>query len=371
VAEAFRIGKEEAEQYVPFGCGEYVIDHRSFGTPSGVINLLKALEITLLNGRDAFTGRQIGLKTGELASFHTFDDLFEAYKRQVEYFISALARQEEIEYAVAGREAPFLYLSMLYDGCLENGKGIFSGGVKYLGGTIETYGNINTSDSLTAIRRAVYDEKILSREQLLEALEANYHDHENIRKILLDMPKYGNDNESADEMAVRVHRHVCHAARNQIDTVNLHSYLVVIINNSANTTLGKLTGASPDGRGSGEPMANANNPSGGSDKNGLTAFLNSLVKLDSHLHAGAVQNIKLSPELFINRGDIVRSLLDTYFENGGTQAMITVVKRSDLEKAMQEPEKYSHLFVRVGGFSARFIELEKAVQLEIISRTHY
>ena len=371
VAKAFRISHEEAEQYVPFGCGEYVIDHQSFGTPSGIINLLDVLEITLHNGIEPMTGKEAGIKTGVLERFETFEQLFAAYKRQVEYFVSALAKQEKIECQVAGKTAPFLFLSMLYDDCLERGKGIFAGGVRYLGGTLETYGNINTANSLLAIREAVYEKKLLTLEKLVEILDKNFEGYEKERRLLLDMPKYGNDDGAADGMAVRVHEHICRAVRDQADRVGLHSYLVVMINNSANTTMGAFTAASADGRRKYEFMANANNPVGGSDKTGLTAMLNSLVKLNPAIHAGAVQNIRLSPELFRDGHAAVKSILKTYFENGGTQAMITVVNKSDLEKAMREPEKYAHIFVRVGGFSARFVELDRSVQLEILSRTQY
>lgn len=371
VRKAFRISYEEAEQYVPFGCGEYVIDHKSFGTPSGVINLLKALEIALHNGRDPMTGKEMGIKTGDFKEFETFEQLFDAYKKQIEYFVDALAKQEKIEYEVVGEAAPFLFLSILYDDCIERGKGIFTGGIEYLGGTVETYGNINTANSLMAIRNMVFDKKLISKEKLLDILDANFEGYEKERRLLLEEPKYGNDDDTADDMAVRVHEHVCHNVRNQINKVGLHSYLVVIINNSANTTLGAYTSASADGRRKGGYMANANNPTGGTDKKGLTAMLNSLTKLDPQIHAGSVQNIRLSPELFKNNGAIVKSILKTFFESGGTQAMITVVNKTDLEKAMLEPENYSHLFVRVGGFSARFVELERNVQLEILSRTQY
>lgn len=371
VSRAFGVDEELAADYVPFGCGEYVLDHKSFGSPNGIINLLKVLEITLHNGHDGLTGKLAGIATGEFQDFETFEELLEAYKKQAEYFVAALARQEEIEYRIAGESAPFLFLSMLMEDCIERGKGIFAGGIRYLGGTIETYGNINTADSLTAIKETVYDKKRITPKQLLEALDADFEGYDEIRELLADVAKYGNDNSQADDMAIAVHEHICNIVRNQIEKVDLHSYLVVIINNSANTTLGQYTAASADGRKKGVYMANANNPWSGNDKKGLTAMLNSLVKLRPDIHAGAVQNMKFSPELFRNDGVLIRSILKTYFENGGTQAMLSVVRRKDLEQAMIHPEEYNGLFVRVGGFSARFVELERAVQMEILNRTHY
>lgn len=371
VSSAFRISEKEAENYVPFGCGEYVIDHKSYGSPNGIINLLKILELTLHNGRDAITGKMTGIPTGDFADFHTFEELWEAYQKQVQYFVDALAVQEEIEYRIAGETAPFLFLSMLYDDCVERGKGMFDGGVRYLGGTLETYGNINTADSLTAIKEMIYDKKQMTPEQLLEALAADFVGYAKEQAMLKSAPKYGNDSGEADDMAVKVHEHICRTVRDQVKKGNLHSYLVVMINNSANTTLGRLTAASADGRKKGMYMANGNNPWGGNDKKGLTAMLNSLVKLRTDLHAGAVQNMKFSPELFQDNGAIVKSLLKSYFHQGGAQAMISVVSKNDLEQALLYPERYQNLFVRVGGFSARFVELEKDVQMEIISRTLY
>ena len=360
-----------AQQFVPYGCGEYIIDHQSFGTPSSVVNLLKALEVTLQNGKDPMTGKVAGLQLGGFEDFKTFDDLWNAYKTQVEFFVRMMADQEVLEYKIAGEHSPYLYMSLLYDDCFEKGKGMFAGGIRYLSGTLETYGNTNTADSLTAIKELVYEKKIISKDELLKALDANFVGYEKIRQQLMKTPKYGNDNEVADKMLVNVHEHVCNYVEDQAERVGLQSFLVVVINNSANTLMGHQTSASADGRKSGEPMANGNNPSGGSDVNGPTAFLNSLVKPSPYIHAGAVQNMKFSKEMFTTKKDTLKPLLETFFENGGQQAMITVVDRNELERAMEEPEKYGHVFVRVGGFSARFVELSRDVQLEILSRTLY
>lgn len=371
VMDAFGFNETQAEQYVPYGCGEYILDHQSVGSPSGVINLLKALEITLHDGVDPQTGKRMGLALGGLEDFQTFEDLWNAYARQVEHHVEIMAEQEALAYQVAGEEAPFLFLSMLYDDCLPRARGIFSGGVRYLGGTLETYGNSNTADSLTAIKRLVYDSKRISPRQLLEALTADFEGHQRIRQLLLDAPKYGNDDETADGMLLRVHEHVCNHTRKQADRVGLHSYLVVIINNSANALMGRWTAASADGRRAGTPMNNGNSPSSGADRKGVTAVLNSIVKPSPRIHAGAVQNMKFSRDLFVKNRPELEALLETYFENGGPQAMITVVSRGDLEEAMKRPQDYRHIFVRVGGFSARFVDLPHDVQLEILQRTLY
>ncbi|MDX2111341.1 MAG: pyruvate formate lyase family protein [Verrucomicrobiota bacterium] len=371
VAKAFAVAESEAVHYTPYGCGEYVLANRSVGTPNGVINLAKALELALHNGLDPVTGRQAGPLTGAATSHTTFQALWNAYAQQVEYSVRALADAEKLCYAITGHEAPFLFLSALYDDCLTRGKPIFAGGVRYLGGTLETYGNTNAADALHAINELVFKQGKCALTALIAACDSDFlgAQHEPIQRDLLRTTKYGNDEDTVDAMAIRVHEHVCNLTREQAVRVGLDSYLVVIINNWANVIFGQTTQASADGRKAGTPLANANNPAPGMDRTGTTAFLNSLVKLDPSLHAGAVQNMKFSRELFNRHRPKLEAMLDGYWAAGGSQAMLTVVSPADLRKAMHEPEKWGHLMVRVGGFSARFIDLPKGAQEEVLKRT--
>ena len=371
VMQALDVDEQEARQYVPFGCGELIIEHRGLGTPSGVLNLLKALEITLRDGFDPVSGRRIGLALGRLADFTTFEELWQAYAAQVEHFVRLAADQAALEYRLAAREFAGIWPSMLYDDCLDRGASVLAGGARYLGATLETYGNTNTADSLAAIRELVYERARIPAARLMDALDADFEGYAMERRLLRVAPKYGNDDERADGMLLRVHRHVCESVAAQAARVGLHSYRVVIINNSANTLMGHTTAASPDGRKAFTPMNNGNAPSSGNDELGPTALLNSLVKPPPALHAGAVQNLSLSRELFQTRRSDVEALLEAYFAQGGSQAMITVVSRGDMERAMADPDSFRHLFVRVGGFSARFVDLSHDVQLEILQRTLY
>lgn len=371
VEHAFRVPREEAEDYVFFGCGEYVLNKRSLGSPNGIINLLKALEVTLFDGVDLWDKKPLGLSLGKLTDYETFDDLFAAYKKQLTYYFRVLARQEQMEYDFCAQEGSFLYITMLMDDCMERNRSVCGGGVRYLGGTLETYGNINTANSLYAIRDVVYERKLITRERLMEALKANFVGYDQERRILLDAQKYGNDQDGVDAMAVELHNFVCNTVRDMRKVTNLHSYLVVIINNEANTILGRFTWASADGRKAGEPMANANNPAGGTDTNGISAMMNSLVKLPTDIHAGAVQNMTFSRDFFCENRPLAEAALKAYFRSGGQQAMINVLNRGDLEDAMVHPERHANLMVRVGGFSARFVTLSPDVQREIASRTLY
>ncbi len=371
VMHAFNVSREEAEDYCFFGCGEYVLNHRSMGSPNGIINLLKALEVTLFNGVDLHDGKEMGEKLGSLADFETFDRLYDAYKKQITRQFEMLAQLEQMEYDECARVGAFLYITMLMDDCLERNRSVCGGGVRYLGGTLETYGNINTVNSLYAIRTLVYEEKKIAPQRLLDALRANFQGYEAERQMLCQAEKYGNDLDGVDALAQDFHNFVCTTVRDLKNKTRMHSYMVVIINNEANTVLGRFTGASADGRLAGSPMANANNPAGGTDRCGITAMLNSLVKLRTDIHAGAVQNITFSKDLFVDNRPIAKALLETYFRNGGQQAMINVLRRGDLEDAIAHPENHQSLMVRVGGFSARFVTLAPDVQREIASRTMY
>lgn len=370
--KAFGVTYEEAIHSIQYGCGEYVLNHRSVGTPSGVINLLQALLVTMNRGIDPSTGKYQGMPIEcyiKYNNFECFDALFEAYKEQVEYHVGPLALQERLEYQHAAEDNAYLSTSLLMDDCIERGKAIFNGGIRYLGGTLETYGNTNAADSLLAIKKVVYDQQKLSISQLIHILKLNFKGYERERKLLLECPKYGNNNDEADEMYLKVHEHICKCTATQAKKVGLDSYLVVVINNDANTVMGTFTAASPDGREAQTYLNPANNPAGGADKNGVTSMLNSLAKPASDIHAGAVQNMKFSKDLLTKHRAKFETLLGTYFKLGGAQAMLNVLDKNDLINAQKEPEKYQNLIVRVGGFSERFVNLPLETQNEVLSRT--
>ena len=370
VMSAMNVPEEVATDYLPYGCGEYVLYKKSIATPSSVMNALKVLETVLRNGEEKVNAATVGIPQGHLRDFETFDQLLAAYQTNLRYWIEVLADQQKLEYDVVGRECRYLFWSMLFDDCVARGKGVLNGGLYHLGGALEMYGEINAADALVAIKQLVYDEKKVDADTLIAAMDADFVGYEELRQMLINVPKYGNDDSQADAMAQTVHDFVCETTRDQAVRVGLDSYLVVLVNNSANTILGRQTLASADGRRAFDYMANGNNPQSGADRHGVTAFLNSLTRLRSDHHGGMVQNMKFSKELFTPRmRPKLDTVLNTYWKNGGTQAMITVVNPGDLAAALVEPEKYSNLMVRVGGWSARFVELDPDVQQEILNRT--
>ena len=377
---AFQVKRADAEQYLPYGCGEYCLDHVSVGSPNCSLNMLKALEAVLHNGRDMQTNEVVGLNpvpsnhqaVDSLDDlFPTFDSLWYAYRRQIEYSVEHLANRHRIEVDVETEHAAFLFASMLYDDCIARGKSLMGGGVRIKGGLIETYGMVNTADSLTAIKSLVYDRGVMTLSHLVTALDADFAGYEREQRLMRLAPKFGNDDNYADEMLCQVSEHVASHTMAQAKRVGLDYFLIVNINNWMNVSLGAQTIASAEGRRAFAPLANGNTPTAGNDTNGVTAFLNSLVKPDGTIHAGYTQNMKFSKSMFHEERPKVEALLETYFANGGAQAMITVVGRGEMEAALKEPEKYRNLIVRVGGFSARFVELAPAIQQDLIARTLY
>ncbi|HIS51365.1 MAG TPA: hypothetical protein IAC15_01330 [Candidatus Onthomonas avicola] len=371
--KAFGVDRALAEQYMPLGCGEIEFDHYSYGTPSGSLNCLKILELAIRGGYEPMTGWTLGGDTPltKLVDCASFEEFYDSYKRLLTYYIRAQAKYQKYQYEKIGTMHPFLEASMLYDGCLERGRAVFDGGCYHYGGTLENYGNVNAANSLAAIKKAVFEDHSVTAQELVEAMDANFYGYERVRKRLMDCPKYGNDDDYVDAIFVDLHLFISQTIRAQAPLVGLDSYLGVTINNAQNTTLGRWVGATPDGRKAGMPMANANNPAPGTDQNGLPAMLNSLLKPPHDVHAGMVQNLRLSRETFSENREKIHGLIQSYFDRGGAQLMISVVGREDLKRAMEHPEDYKDLIVRIGGLSQRFVALNKDVQQEIYDRTTY
>ena len=369
--KGMKIPYEEAVHYSFFGCGEYVLDKRSMGTPNDIINLTKVLELTLHEGYDVVGQRPHGLNLGKVEDFVTFEQLLDAYKKQAEYFIEISARHHKLVYDTINKDGSMLMTSMLTYDCISRAKALLDGGVRYLQGTYETYGNITLADSLTAIKKLVYDEKKMTLRELVDILDKDFEGAEDVRKELLACPKFGNGDEVADEMAQVVNEHVFRFTAAQAEKNDLDSYLVVMINNDANSVLGRKTMASADGRRAFTYMSNGNGPTAGMDQNGITAMIRSMASTDMSLTAGTAQNIKLSRELFFKNREAINNLIDAAYELGILSLSISVMDKGDMERALVHPEQYQNLFVRVGGFSARFIELDPETQRDMFNRTLY
>lgn len=371
VMKVFGIEEALAERWMPLGCGEFTIDHSIIVSPNSVLNMANVLWGTLNHGYDATGKYRMTPNDTGLEDYATFDALWEVYCKNVAFLTDVSARNHSRGYEIIAQDMSLNLHNILYDGCMDAGKSVISGGCIKCGGSDEIYGIVTSSDSLYAIKKCVYEDQTISKERLMEALRANFSGYEEERAMLLNVDKFGNDLEAVDDMMRAVHEMVCYTMLDISGKYfGLDCFGMVNINNRDNTTYGRNTGATPDGRLAGTSLSNANNPTAGMDKNGVTAFINSLLKARGDIHFGTVQNMKFSKETFNDMRDtVIRPLLDSYFSRGGTQAMINVLGREDLERARKEPEKYANLIVRVGGFSARYVELADDVQLDILNRT--
>lgn len=371
VSKTMHVDMTTAEQYVPFGCGEFVLSGQSVGTPNTCINLLKLLTIMIHDGIDQWDYKyKYGkLEMKKMNEIESFDEFFSEYKKLLSYYIELTADAHAYSYKVMNEKVGFIFTSILTDDCIGRGKMTLDGGVKYLGGTNEMYGNMNTADSLGAIKKLVFDEKKYTLADIQKVLEVDFDGYNDVKEEMINAPKFGNDDDYIDSIAVELHEFTCNEVAKQASKVGLDSWLVVVINNQVNTEWGRATASSPDGRIAGLYMSNANNPQSGADTNGPTAMLNSLAKIRADIHAGSVQNIKFSKTMFNKERIKIKALFSTYFKKGGPQLMVNIVNQEDLVAAYNNPEEYKNLTVRVGGFSARFVNLDDDVQREIMERT--
>lgn len=373
VKYAMNIDDKTAKQYVPFGCGEFVIQGKSVGTPNTLLNLVKIMQLALNEGYDPMDHiyKAGPIKVKPLREMKTFDDFYNQYKKLLDYYFDLSVSAQLHSYKIMNQEVSFLFTSILMDDCINREKSLLDGGVEILGGTNETYGNINSSDALYTIKTLVYDQKKYTLEQLNQAALNNYVGYEMILKDILALPKYGNDDKECDDMAIDLYEYVAKGIRQRGIDNHMGYYLIVISNNQTNTDWGHQTDASLDGRKKGMYMNPANNPQGGGAKNGPTACLNSLAKFNAKYHGGSVQNMKFTPRMMHEDKEKVKILFDTYFKKGGCQLMVTCVDHGVLEDAQKHPENYPDLIVRVAGYSAVFVNLTPDIQAELLSRVLY
>jgi len=363
---------EDARDYTILGCQEIEIPGKSnFGCEDGLFNMARVLEYTLRDGYSIGQGCYLGLRTGKFEDFKSFEEFFEAYVRQMEYFTKHWAtlcnRGQEIRAANFAK----LVKTPLTLACIERGRSHDDGGTIYNFGVCETAGFAAVADSMVAIKKLVFDDKIISQKRLIEALDANFVGFEEERQLLLKhAPKFGNDDPMADEIASRV------LSQFWGDLGNYRSVRGDIFTGAcslleAGILFGKSTGALPDGRLSGEPLGNSIGPRPGADVSGVTAMLNSVMKLPlDYGIGGTTLNVILTTKLLSTPElrDSVSDIMTTYLSDGGQMAQITTANLDDLKDAQIHPERHGNLIIRIGGFSIEFVQLDRTAQDEIISR---
>lgn len=373
VQEMLRAGKDvrDARNGGCSGC----VETGAFGTEAyiltGYFNLPKILELTLNDGFDKRTGKQIGLKTGTATDYRTYEELFAAYKAQVQHFMRIKLTGNNIIERIFMKYMPVPFLSVLIEDCIRNGKDYMCGGARYNSSYVQGVGLGSITDMLTALRYHVYVKKTIAMETMEKALANDFKGFEELQyQLVYHTPKYGNDDDYADEQEVQVFDMY-------YDVLSGHKsprgadYRVNMLPTTCHVYFGKVTGATPDGRNAWKVLSEGISPVQGADTNGPTAVIRSAAKIDHIKTGGTLLNQKFTPSLLSTEegcNNLVH-LIRAYFRMDGHHIQFNVVDADTLREAQKHPEDYRDLIVRVAGYSDYFNDLGEDLQNEIICRT--
>lgn len=365
---------KDARDWGSLGCSESVVcgNQNSWGN-SGLICLSKCLELALNDGKCMLTGKQMGPHTGKPNEFKTFKEILTAFKIQVEHFAKYLALYDNIIDNIHMQVAPLPLHSILTRDCLRTGIEFNRGGAKYNTTSPLGVGPITTGDSLAAIKKLVFKEKLITMKELNEVLINNFEGKENIRQMLLNRaPKFGNDEDIADDLCNEVLNIYCDELA-KYKNARSGPFIAGLYYLSANIPFGLHTAATPDGRKAREALNDGGiSPSQGRDKKSITAVAKSVGKLDVvRVHHGAILNQRFHPSL-LEREDKLKLFIQyirTFMDLGGWHVQFNVLTTDILRDAQNNPENYRDLVIRVAGYSAFFTDLESELQEDIIKRT--
>jgi formate C-acetyltransferase len=375
VQELVRQGKSvvDARNGGASGCVEAGAFGKEAYILTGYFNLPKVFEITLGNGVDPRTGKRIGLETGDPAAFKTFDELFEAFRKQIRHFVDIKVRGSNVIEALYAKYLPAPFLSVLVDDCVKNGRDYHAGGARYNSNYIQGVGVGTITDVLSAIRWNVYDNGHFTMTELLAALKDNFAGHEALRQRVINRtPKFGNDDDYADGLMQRVFEAYFEAVDGR-PTPRGGSYRINLLPTTSHIYFGKMTGATADGRLAGDAVSEGVSPVQGADRKGPTAVIKSLGKMDHIRTGGTLLNQKFTPQLLADDTGLagLKDLVRSYFRLMGHHIQFNVVTADLLRTAQAQPDKYRDLIVRVAGYSDYFVDCSTELQNEIIHRTEH
>jgi len=383
IKEFLRAGKsiEDARAGGPSGCVTISAFGKESCTLTGYCNWPKILELALNNGIDPASGSQVGPETGEASSLTSFDRVIEAYKAQLKYFVDLKIEGNNRIERLYAEHMPSPFMSLLFDDCIASAKDYHDGGARYNTTYIQGVGLGTLTDSLSAIKHHVFDEKRFTLPELLDALRSDFKDNEKTRQILLnktpkygndDPPKYGNDDPRADGIAQAVFEAYFDAIDGRPNTKG-GRYRVNLLPTTVHIFFGRVTGATPDGRRAGAPLSDGISPSQGADKQGPTSVIKSASRIDHARTGGTLLNQKFMPQLLADDTGLRKlgHLVRAYFRLGGHHVQFNVVDAATLKHAQEHPEEHRDLIVRVAGYSDYFVDIGRELQDEIIARTEH
>lgn len=338
---------------------------------TGYLNIPKVFQLTLFNGFDAYSGKQIGLELGYAKDFKTYDELWEAFEKQLEHIVNIKIRGNHVIEKLYAQEMPAPCLSVVTNDCISNGKDYNAGGARYNTCYIQGVGIGTVTDCLAAVKYNVYDKKNFTMEELIEAMEHDYEGYDRIYRMVHDKtPKYGNDDDYADDIM----QDVFELYRSTITgrpNMKGGKYGVDMLPTTCHVYFGDVILATPNGRKAHKPVSEGISPEKSADTNGPTAVIKSCAKMDHLATAGTLLNQKFTPDVVAGEEglDHMASLIRSYFSMDGHHIQFNVIDRQTLVEAQKNPEEYKDLIVRVAGYSDFFRNLDKPLQDEIIERT--
>ena len=375
IQEMLNHGKniEDARNGGASGCVETGAFGKEAYILTGYFNLPKVLEITLNNGTDPRTGKHIGIETGDPEGFGNIKDVLSAFEKQLNHFIDIKITGNNIIEDLYAKHLPVPFLSLITDDCISKAKDYNAGGARYNTNYIQGVGIGSISDMLSAISFHVFDNQSITLGALLDAMKDDFNGHEDLRqKLWDDTPKYGNDEDYADDLMKKVFRMYFNAVDGR-PNLKGGNYRINMLPTTCHVYFGSVTGATPDGRHASKPLSEGISPMQGADRKGPTAVLKSASKMDHLITGGTLLNQKFTPSFMDDDKGItaVRQLVRTYFKMMGHHIQFNVVDANTLRKAKKKPEEYRDLIVRVAGYSDYFVDLTEELQDEIIRRTEH
>ena len=367
------IPKEDVWDYAPVGCLENTMqgNDRS-GTVDVNLNLAKAVELALNNGKDMQTGKQLGPITGDPLHFQNEEDFLKAFYQQLDFIVEKIVELSNEADRIRSTYDPTPYLSLLVDGCIEKARDVNRSGPEYNFITVEGVGLANAADSVTAVRKLVYEEETVTMAELLEALKNDFADNEVLRQTLINRaPKYGNNHPFADENARNISRYWTEKVIGMTSPATGRRYRGGYLSWNYWLAYAPLTASTPDGRARGTVLSNGVCCVNGMDKSGATAAVASVGKLGlESAPNGASHTMSFNPSFLRDEEhtDKFISFLRTYHDIGGSALQINMIDPETLIEARKNPREYSNLLVRVTGYNAYFVHLGPEIQDEIIQR---
>ncbi|GAB1451493.1 glycyl radical protein [Draconibacterium sp.] len=373
VQELVRQGKslQDAHEGGCSGCIEVGAFGKEAYLLTGYLNVPKILEITLNNGTDPLTGKVAGIETGNPFNFKNYEELYAAFLKQLNFVVDQKIRVSNYIDQMFAKYAPAPFLSVVIDDCIAKGKDYYNGGPRYNTNYIQCTGLGTTTDSLSVLKKHVFEEKTFSMETLLNAVSKNFEGEERLRQRIINYtPFFGNDDEIADEIAVSVYNDLLAAIDGKPNTKG-ESFHLNMLSTTCHVYFGKVLGAMPNGRFAGKSISDGTSPSHGCDTHGPTNVIRSLGKLDQVKSGGTLLNLRFVPSLLKREKDIEKlgHLIRSYFALGGHHIQFNVVDTATLLAAQACPEDYRDLLVRMAGYSDYFNDMNADLQNEVIERT--